>query len=570
MRGIIVNSILFLIAFGAFGQKRKVELIVSPDVVSIGQSVNITIKSNMDGELVENLPSAFIKGYGVNTYSQYIQDVNTGNMIQEHIVVINGAFSKAGTYKVGPFYVKDGNISKKSNVVTVKVSSGPVTSTVDFSKDQLKKPAFGIIERSSNKVYEGQALVLNARVYSKYEPTGQPLLKRNYEVDGIVESHDLNQFSKNYIETTTLKKTEYYTFSYDKRVIFPSTIGKLQITPFNIMIPYGNQGYDVQSNIPSIEVLPLPAGAPKNFIGAVGKFEVSQEVISKNLKQGDVFTLNITISGEGNLHNLEKPKLALPSGMIIYGDPTLTEEYTFGSKGAQGSITYSFNIQVTKAGDQTVPATSLSYFDPVLEKYIVMTAPTSESIHVDVSKSFEVDNTVVEEQTTTSSADQLAPISEFKASKNSNLFGTPIFWLGLTAPLFAAFLFLFFLKKRSENSEKKEEIATVKYITQKSIDYLNDAKLSLKSDQSTDFYTSIEKGMRNICIAASKLDQGTIYSRFDLYENLLAKGVSQASIDKVKTIFEQCDNARYGIAGIDLEKDNLLALAQQAYKELLG
>lgn len=122
----------------------------------------------MDGELVENLPSAFIKGYGVNTYSQYIQDVNTGNMIQEHIVVINGAFSKAGTYKVGPFYVKDGNISKKSNVVTVKVSSGPVTSTVDFSKDQLKKPAFGIIERSSNKVYEGQALVLNAIVYSKY------------------------------------------------------------------------------------------------------------------------------------------------------------------------------------------------------------------------------------------------------------------------------------------------------------------------------------------------------------------------------------------------------------------
>lgn len=569
MKSLILHSIICLLTFCSYGQRKKVELTVSPEEVSVGQMVTITIKSNMEGDLIENLPSSFVPGYGVNSYSQYIQDVNTGEMIQEHIVVLNGAFTKAGTFKVGPFYVKDGNKSKASNVVSVRVVNGSVISTEDFSKEQLRKPAFGIIERSADKIYEGQALVLTARVYSKDAPTGQPLRKRNYEVKGIVESHDLSQFNKNYIETVSLKGKEYSTFSYDKKVIFPTGAGVLDITPFNVMLPFGSKGYDVQSNVPEIEVLPLPSGAPKNFIGGVGVFDISQKVEQKKLKQGDVFTLDVIISGNGNLHNLDKPKLPLTNGMIVYGDPVLTEEYTFGAKGASGQIIYTYNIQVTKSGTYKMPAVGLAYFDPFAEKYVSIVADSTATISVQGNPKYKgVDPQEINPESQQAAMDRIAPLSPYKPQKSSSLFGSKLFWIGITSPIALAFLFIFFMKKREENSEEKASREQVKTTMQVSIDFIQQAKNSIDVNDSQAFYGNIEKALTKCCTAASHLNSEENHSRQELFSTMHNQGVSEELIVEAKSIFEQCDNARYGIAGDTFVQSHLLAATQELIKKI--
>lgn len=569
MKSLILHIIIYSLTFCSYGQRKKVELTVTPDEVSIGQTVTITIKSNMEGDLIENLPSSFVPGYGVNSYSQYIQDVNTGEMIQEHIVVLNGAFSKAGTFKVGPFYVKDGNKSKASNVVSVRVVSGSIVSTDDFSKEQLRKPAFGIIERSTDKIYEGQALVLTARVYSKDAPTGQPLRKRNYEVKGVVESHDLSQFNKNYIETVSLKGKEYSTFSYDKKVIFPTGAGRLDITPFNVMIPFGSKGYDVQSNVPEIEVLPLPAGAPKDFIGAVGVFDISQKVELKKLKQGDVFTLDVIISGNGNLHNLDKPKLLLTNGMIVYGDPVLTEEYTFGSKGASGQIIYTYNIQVTKSGTYKMPAVGLAYFDPFLEKYVSIQADSTSTIKVNGNPKFTgVDPQEISPESPQASMDRIAPLTPYKSQQSSKLYGSTLFWIGVSSPIALAFLFIFFVKKREENSEVKATKEQVKTIKQVSINHIQQAKKAIDSNDSQAFYSHIEKALTKCCIASSSLNPEENHSKMELYSSMAQNGIPENLIAEVKYIFEQCDNARYGIAGDTTEQSTLLDTTQELINQI--
>jgi len=569
MKIIILYSIAILIAFRTFAQQKKVELIVSPDEVSVGQMLNITIRTNMEGDLVENLPSNFIKGYGVNSSSSYVQDLNTGEMTQEFIVVINGTFSKAGTYKIGPFYVKNGNKSKKSNVVSIKVSNGATISTDDFSKEQLKKPAFGIIERSADKVYEGQALVLNARVYSQFAPTGQPLLKRNYEVKGIVESYDLSQFSKNYIETANLKGKSYSTFSYDKRVVFPTTIGRLDISPFNIMLPFDNRGYDVQSNVPSIEVLPLPNGAPKDFIGGVGKFDIEQKVELKKLKQGDVFTLELIISGEGNLHNLDKPKLRLPAGMIVYGDPTLTEDFEYGSRGAQGNISYVYNIQVTKAGTQNLPATSISYFDLELEKYVTITTDSSMKLNVKGDSKFTApDPQELTTQDPASELDQLAPMASFKEGKKNELFGTLMFWSGVSIPIVIALGFLFLAKFNESNSEAKEIVAKVQSTKQQSKELFAEAGLAMRDSNSESFYAAIEKGLKLLCVAVGKLEPTMNYARHELITGLTQQSVNPEVVAQISEILSECDNARYGISGTLVEQKDLLKKVEHLVQEL--
>src|SRR5690606_17678920 len=229
-------------------------------------------------------------------------------------------------------------------------------------KDQLKKPAFGIIERSSEKLYEGEPLVLAARVYTTFNPTSKPIRKQNYEVSGIVEMYDLLDASNP--SAVKIKRKDYITFTYNRKVMFPTGAGVLNFQSFEVLLPDGNNGYSVQSNVPKIEVLPLPPNAPRDFIGAVGNFEINQVVTAKDLKQGDVLTLEVVISGQGNLHNIEKPRIPLKSGMIIYGDPTIEEDFTFTSAGAVGQVTFTYNIQVTKSGDQQIDPVSIAYFDP--------------------------------------------------------------------------------------------------------------------------------------------------------------------------------------------------------------
>ena len=569
MKTQFIHIVFLLLAFCSFGQKPSVQLTVDPDEVGVGQTVTITLKYNVDGQIVENLPSNFIKGYGVNTFSEYIQDVTTGQLVQEHIIVMSGQFTKTGTYKIGPFHIKDGNKSYPSNTVSVRVTNGSVSTTEDFSKEQLKKPAFGIIERSSEKIYDGEPLVLAARVYSTFGPTGKPLRKQNYEVSGVVEMYDLLDASNP--SAVKIKRKDYITFTYDRKVMFPTGAGFLSIKPFDVFLPYGNNGYSVQSNVPRIEVIPLPNGAPNDFIGAVGSFEVEQKVVAKSLKQGDVLQLDVIITGQGNLHNIEKPKLPLRNGMIIYGDPTLTEEYTYTSAGAVGKVTYSYNIQVTKEGEQQIPAVSISYFDPRKEQYVTVNAGSPTSILVKENPKYEAPDVSDASADIVTSTDRLAPMSHYKKTANrSGFFGTPVFWASVFSPLALALLLIFAVKRRDEKAPAKQQLETVKLVKTSSRTFLSEAEASLKVGNTDAFFASIERSLTALCIAIGKLDENRVYARYALIDALKTQRVSDQDIAAVHELFEKCDFARFGSPGTASDQELILEHTRNLMNRLIG
>ncbi|EPB65477.1 hypothetical protein ANCCEY_15459, partial [Ancylostoma ceylanicum] len=264
MKTIVLNICFVLCAFWAWNQKAKVQLIVTPEEVGINQTVTVTIKSNVEGDIVENWPSNFIKGN----------------------------FNKAGKYKFGPFYVKAGNKTYKSNSVTINVITNPTqNSTDDITNKQLRQPAFGIIESSSVKIYEGEPLVLSGRVYSKERTFGRPILRRSFEVDGVNDFYPLQQ-SESW-ETVTIKRKNFESFAFERKVMFPVGSGTLSIQPFEIYLPYGSHGFNVLSSVPVVEIIPLPPNPPVEFIGAVGEFEVAQNYVSKTIKQGDIIQIDV-------------------------------------------------------------------------------------------------------------------------------------------------------------------------------------------------------------------------------------------------------------------------------------
>ena len=112
----------------------------------------------------------------------------------------------------------------------------------------------------------------------------------------------------------------------------------------------------------TLSVQPLPeAGKPDTFSGAVGSFELDVTATPQDLSVGDPITVQMRISGTGNLADAAAPTFVRTDGFRTY-EPLAGK--------TQGS-TKSFE-QVLIPQDQTlaaVPAAQFSYFDPQARRY---------------------------------------------------------------------------------------------------------------------------------------------------------------------------------------------------------
>ncbi len=558
MKAVIIHSWFCILSFWAFNQKGKVQLTVEPEEVGINQPLAITINSNVEGDIVENWPSNFVKGYGIQSLSRYVQDVNTGKMVQEHVVVFTGTFNKVGKYKIGPFYVKAGNKTYTSNSVKVNVVSSPTQgSGEDISKQQLRQPAFGTIEVSSTKIYEGEPLVMLGRVYARERTYGRPVLRRAFSVEGVSDVYPLQQTEM--WESVSIKRKSYESFAFEKKVLFPVGSGTLNIHPFEIYLPFGTQDYNVVSSVPVVEVIPLPANSPAEFIGAVGEFAVEQNCGAKKMKQGDIIQVDVIVSGAGNLHAIETPVLPLPKGMTTYGDAEVKEDYIFNSQGAVGKVTYTYHVQVTKEGDQTIKPVKIAYFNPKEEKYVTVSAPKSITVAVTGNPTFELQNDTDSMALANQNADQKnlndqSP-QRFFSGENSWM------WYGAGGLLLIAGVVLFLMLKPKKG--KGEQPSSVK---QKSIEkplavsevreLIGQASFYLREKQTDKFYISIEKALIAVMTVKLKLPADSTMGRSEMLEEL--KIQQNTAVPVIQKLLEKCDYARYGIADSEDEQEMIL------------
>lgn len=557
MKVIVLHICLVAISLNAWSQKASVQLTVEPDEICVNQQFSITIKSNVEGNIIENWPSNFVKGYGVQTLSRYVQDINNGKIVQEHIIVFTGSFSKTGNYKIGPLYVKAGNKTYTSTTATINVINSPThKGSEEITKKQLSQPVFGVVEVSSNKIYEGEPLIISGRVYSHEQTFGRPILKRPFSVNGISDVHPIQQTEM--WETKTIKNREYESFSFEKKVLFPVGSGPLSITPFEIYLPFFDQDYNIVSTVPTVEIIPLPANPPADFIGAVGEFSVTQKYDNqKTVKQGDIIQIAVEITGKGNIHAIESPTLQLPKGMSTYGDVEVNEDYTFNSNGASGKVTYTYHVQALKEGQQTIQPIKISYFSPKEEKYISIKAENPITISVKENQAFVVQNEVKSEQKEDSP----------KEGKNTIIYKTKkIFldsansrWYGIGGILLlGALVFIFIRRKKEAKLEDSEKIIPLK---EKSItlsevkELISKLELYHREEQLDSFYSIYEKALISILKYKLNKTADSNLSRSELIRELKEKDISTA--ETISQLHEKCDFSRYGM-GINQEEHAFL------------
>ncbi len=132
----------------------------------------------------------------------------------------------------------------------------------------------------------------------------------------------------------------------------------------------------------NIEISEVPSPRPNNFTGGIGSYSVSASATPNKLRVGDPLTLTLQFVKGKNSGSLE-----LISAPDLNSVPEIADQFEVVDKNPVGRLEndtkkFAYGLRAKRAG-VTIPALSLSMFDPTSEKF---SSVTTDPIAIDVSE----------------------------------------------------------------------------------------------------------------------------------------------------------------------------------------
>ncbi len=357
-----------------------------------------------------------------------------------------------------------------------------------------------------------------------------------------------------------------------KYLLFPQKSGKLKIDPAVLKcIVQENTGQrsifgpitrnvrrQVKSPAITINVKPLPATKPDNFSGAVGSFNMETSIDKKQLKTNEAITLNIKISGNGNVKLVEAPKVIMPPDFEVF-DPKVKTNVSTSVKGLVGSKNIDYVIIPRHAGTFEIPPVKFCFFDLKTKRYKTI---TSEKFTINVEKGENQEGTTVvssaskEDVKLIGSDIRFIKTSPFKLKKKGELwFGSMGFILFYIVP-FLLFIFLFLWRRK----QIKENANVLKMRNKKaskiSKKRLKTAQKYLQDNDKTKFYAETLQAVWGYLSDKLSIPNSELSKKIAI-ETLEQKNINKDTIDNFLSLIEDCEFAQYAPLSEEGHKDRI-------------
>ncbi len=309
----------------------------------------------------------------------------------------------------------------------------------------------------------------------------------------------------------------------------------------------------VPSNALSLRVSELPEnGRSANFAGHIGEYKIEANAVPTEVSVGDPITLTISLSGPDYLEHVKLP--------LLTQQPELANNFKIPKDRAIGEISgktkiFTQTIRALRHDVTQIPSIELPYFDsrsgsysiartgpiPInVKKTKVITALDAEGIAEQASSGAEVENW----------SKGIAFNYEDMSVIENQRFG-PVSWLMTPACMMAILLppimFILLLSSvgvmRKRNSDPLKTRARKAYGNFKNA--LNEVQNASSAGKSCDM---ILDAFSNYLGDKLRMPMGALTFN-DVKDKLRSKGVSQDTLDQLKTLFETCDAGRYAGSG---------------------
>lgn len=311
---------------------------------------------------------------------------------------------KAGTFKIPPQTVQAGGDSYRTPELSLHVADStaqsPRSNRPGGSIDPTKF-AFVELTLSKNTAYVGEMIPAMVRigfnVRTPAESLGPPP-----EITGQGFTAQKMPEPRRAIENIGGRNYETFTF---KTALSPVRSGKIEIGPVQInpvvrvprstsrnpafprdlfdtndpfmdnffrdpaFMPSTPQELKLKSEAATLEVKPLPPGAPPEFSGAVGNFTMTTDAKPKAAQVGDPFTVTAKITGRGNFDRVSGPVFEDEHGWHKY--PPSADFKQDDDVGISGTKTFETVLSANERKDK-IPVQLFTYFDPAKEQYVTL------------------------------------------------------------------------------------------------------------------------------------------------------------------------------------------------------
>lgn len=423
-------------------------LLAAPALAQSGDVVTATVDRNSVTTDETIVLSVVVNGVNARPELPTLTGFNVvGSSQSTQISVINGDMrvqgvhqfrlqpTQTGTLTIEPVTVTVNGQSFSSQPIQVQVGQGSAPAAPGQPAEPAPAPSTLngqnlFVEAAVDKTnpYQGEQVTYTFRFYQAVNLPGQVSYRPSAftglwnDVEPMQQSYNVNVDGRAYLVTEV------------SHILFPTVAGEVMIDPTKLIIPGGLWQADTTLQTPpvTLDVQPLPAGAPLNFKGAVGKFALSATVDKQDAKVGEPITLNVEINGQGNVGSMGDPTPANDGNWRAFASDSGT--YTEVVNGRlRGAKSYEWLMSPTNGGQLMLPAVEYSYFDPDTGGYETL---SSEPVVVNVEGTA-VTYTPEQPGTPPVVNSELRPMKAVTAVKDAGpqLVQQPFFWLLWLLPL---------------------------------------------------------------------------------------------------------------------------------------
>lgn len=400
-------------------EKPTIQASAQPNPAVVGERIRVTFELNTQNAKNIQVPNMDIDGLTVlfgpsESRSSNVSFIN-GKMNRESRLTITYMLraDKAGNFQLGVASAVHKSSKLRSNALTIKVlpqdeagginpqgnsntSATNKKNTSDSKRANARNKSNDLFIRaivSQTKVQEQEAFLLSYKIYSatdlrSFENVKLPDFK-GFHSQEVEKARSIQWTREHY------NGRNYNTAIYRQFVLFPQQSGDLEIAParfdaivlvqdpdadpFDSFFNGGSMGRQIRKVLLTpkltIHVAALPT-RPAGFSGAVGyHFTLEDSVSPEEVHANEAVTLKLKISGVGNLKLINNPKIDWPADFEAY-DPKATDSFVLTAQGQKGSRSIEYLAIPRYAGDFTIPAVDLVYYDTKQKKYVTLhTAP---------------------------------------------------------------------------------------------------------------------------------------------------------------------------------------------------
>ena len=569
-KGKLLHIIILLIGFSGFSQ---VDFTTKLSKNRLGLNERIKVEFSVDKDGDNFTPPKFENFRIVGGPSQSIRNswINGKRSYSKTYSYFLSPIEK-GTFEIGQASIEvDGEIYKTLPVQVTVTSSVDKPTNPNDPNYLADKKIHLVAELSNNKPFLNEAISVTYKLYVSPD-TGVDNW-RELEAPRYANfwSNNIDIKSLN-VQNGTYKGEPYRYVVLRRTLLYPQKTGELKIEPLtldiSVQVPSNRRDFfgnlisssvnkTVSSGSSIVDVKPLPANnKPKDFNGAVGKFNFEIKSDKKELLVDEAFQLSLIVSGKGNFNLFDDPKISLPTSLEVY-EPEKISNVSVRTSGIKGKVNNKYTVVPNNPGKYTIPQIKFSFFDPELEEYKTI---YSDPIFIDIDGVYKnsVDSENNSNQNKTNkiqlSKNQFSSFktkTKFSKLNDSIFFNSVFYWILFIAPFALCFIIVIITKIiRNYNSKKIDELKLARTLTNK---LLADSKTLIGNKE--EFYESIDKALTTYL--KSKLNvKNSEFKNEVISIKLKQMNVDEKSIDLLFEVFKNCQLARYTPLDIDAMSDD--------------